>query len=274
MACGFVGFKKQNERLPESHSRPDCPVKAGKAKEKMIQSKNNRLGWKSMALLSALAAGAAVQISSADVVDIAAASVELQDQPSQVGQRNSGAIGGGQSSVAQLSPITIHSDNGFVQLTAGQPLQAFGFAASADKYDQGDGSVSQPFNGWADFALAGNQRVNIQWNFTSISPDQYQTWSIAGLANPSHSVLSMQWQNDVGASLGEIAVVPSVAGSVDVALSSLTSVQMYRVSFSGLSLGMSESDMQGVNFTSVAVPSAGSVALLAIAGVVSKRRRA
>ena len=227
-----------------------------------------------MALLGALAAGAAVQISSADVVDIAAAPVELQDQPSQVGQRNSGAIGGGQSSVAQLSPITIHSDNGFVQLAAGQPHQAFGFAASADKYDQGDGSVSQPFNGWADFALAGNQRVNIQWNFTSISPDQYQTWSIAGLANPSHSVLSMQWQNDVGASLGEIAVVPSAAGSVDVALSSLTSVQMYRVSFSGLSLGMSESDMQGVNFTSVAVPSAGSVALLAIAGVVSKRRRA
>ena len=84
----------------------------------------------------------------------------------------------------------------------------------------------------------------------------------------------MQWQNDVGASLGEIAVVPSVAGSVDVALSSLTSVQMYRVSFSGLSLGMSESDMQGVNFTSVAVPSAGPVALLAIAGLVSKRRRA
>ena len=219
-----------------------------------------------MALLSALAAGAAVQISSADVVDIAAAPVELQDQPSQVGQRNSGAIGGGQSSVAQLSPITIHSDNGFVQLA--------GFAARADKYDQGDGSVSQPFNGWADFGLAGNQRVNIQWNFTSISPDQYQTWSIAGLANPSHSVLSMQWQNDVGASLGEIAVVPSAAGSVDVALSSLTSVQMYRVSFSGLSLGMSESDMQGVNFTSVAVPSAGSVALLAIAGLVSKRRRA
>ena len=122
--------------------------------------------------------------------------------------------------------------------------------------------------------LAGNQRVNIQWNFTSISPDQYQTWSIAGLTNPSHSVLSMQWQNDVGASLGEIAVVPSVAGSVDVALSSLTSVQMYRVSFSGLSLGMSESDMQGVNFTSVAVPSAGPVALLTIAGLASKRRRA
>ena len=227
-----------------------------------------------MALLSALAAGAAVQISSADVVDIAAAPVELQDQPSQVGQRNSGAIGGGQSSVAQLSPITIHSDNGFVQLAAGQPHQAFGFAARADKYDQGDGSVSQLFNGWADFALTGNQQVRIQWNFTSATPDQYHTWSISLLTNPSQRVVGMQWQNDVGASLGEIAVVPSAAGSVDVALSSLASMQMYRVSFSGVSLGMLDSDMQGVNFTSVAVPSAGPVALLAIAGLASKRRRA
>ncbi|MSR34395.1 MAG: hypothetical protein EXS12_06310 [Phycisphaerales bacterium] len=240
----------------------------------MKTSKNQSTPWKYIAITAFIAAGAVPVTSLAGVVSTAGVPVELEDQPSKVGQHNSGAIGGVQSFVNQLSPITIYSDVGFAQLSTDQPHQVFGFMASADKYDQGDGAVSQPFNGWADFALTGNQRVSIQWNFTSISPDQYQTWSIALLANPSHIVLGMQWRNDVGASLGDIAVVPSAAGSVDVALSSLTSTQIYRVSFSGLSLGMLDSDMQGVNFTSVAVPSASPVALLAITGLVSKRRRA
>ena len=240
----------------------------------MKTSKNQSMPWKSFVMTAFIAAGAVPMASLAGVVSAATAPVELQDQPTQVGQRNSGGIDSGQSSVAQLSPITINSDNGFAQLSDGHPHQAFGFAASAGKYDQGDGSVSQPFNGWADFALTGNQQVRIQWNFTSATPDQYHTWSISLLTNPSQRVVGMQWQNDVGASLGEIAVVPSAAGSVDVALSSLASMQMYRVSFSGVSLGMLDSDMQGVNFTSVAVPSAGPVALLTIAGLASKRRRA
>lgn len=173
----------------------------------------------------------------------------------------------------QITPITIYNPDGFAPLPTGQPHDAFGFAVGNGKYDQGDGFVSQPFQGWADFALIGKQSVGVQWNFTSVSPDQYQTWSIASLSNPAHVLAGMQWSNDQATSLGAIAIMPAAAGSAEVALSQLGGAQQYRLSFSGLSLGMFDSEMQGVAFLSSAVPSPGVVSLLVIAGLISKRRR-
>jgi hypothetical protein len=241
----------------------------------MIQCKNKRSEFKSKPLLGALVACALASAVHAGLAerDTAALPVELQDSSIGGGLDNSGSRLDGHSMMDQITPITIYNADGFAPLPSGQPHNAFGFPGSKGKYDQGDGFVSHPFQGWADFALIGNQNVTVQWNFTSVSPDQYQHWSIASLSNPAHVLAGMQWSNDQGTSLGVIEIVPAAVGSAAVALSQLGGAQQYRMSFSGLSLGMSDSAMQGVAFISSAVPSPGPVALLVIAGLISKRRR-
>lgn len=241
----------------------------------MIQSKNKRSEFKSKPILVTLVACALASAVHAGLAecDTAALPAELQDSVIRGVLNNLGNSRDRHSMMDQITPITIYNADGFAPLPSGQPHDAFGFTGGNGKYDQGDGFVSHPFQGWADFALIGNQSVGVQWNFTSVSPDQYQTWSIASLRNPAHVLAGMQWSNEQGTSLGAIAIVPAAAGSAEVALSQLGGVQQYRVSFSGLSLGMSDSAMQGVAFISSAVPSPGPVALLVIAGLISKRRR-
>ena len=241
----------------------------------MIESKNNRSEFKSKPLLGALVACALANAAHAGLAecDTAALPGELQDSVIASGLNNSGSPHDSYSMMDQITPITIYNADGFAPLPSGQPHDAFGFAGGNGKYDQGDGFVSHPFQGWADFALIGKQSVGVHWNFASVSPDQYQTWSIASLSNPAHVLAGMQWSNEQGTSLGAIAIVPAAAGSAEVALSQLGGAQQYRVSFSGISLGMSDSAMQGVAFISSAVPSPGSVSLLVIAGLISKRRR-
>ena len=242
----------------------------------MIQSKNKRSEFKSKPLLVTLVACALTSAVHAGLAecDTAALPGDLQDSVVGGGLNNSSSRRDPHSNMNQITPITIYNADGFAPLLSGQPHNAFGFPGSKGKYDQGDGFVSHPFQGWADFALIGNQSVAVQWNFTSVSPDQYQTWSIASLSNPAHVLAGMQWSKDQGTSLGVIAIVPAAAGSAAVALSQLGGTQQYRMSFSGLSLGMSDSAMQGVALISSAVPSPGPVSLLVIAGLISKRRRA
>ena len=242
----------------------------------MIQSKNKRSEFKSKPLLVTLVACALTSAVHAGLAecDTAALPGDLQDSVVGGGLNNSSSRRDPHSNMNQITPITIYNADGFAPLPSGQPHNAFGFAGGNGKYDQGDGFVSHPFQGWADFALIGNQSVAVQWNFTSVSPDQYQTWSIASLSNPAHVLAGMQWSKDQGTSLGVIAIVPAAAGSAAVALSQLGGAQQYRMSFSGLSLGMSDSAMQGVALISSAVPSPGPVSLLVIAGLISKRRRA
>lgn len=174
---------------------------------------------------------------------------------------------------SQMHPLTIISPNGFGPLATDRPNSAFGFSGGSGKGGRGNGTVSTPFDGWADFALTDSQSVTVQWNFTSISPDQYETWSIALLSNPNQVLAGMRFSAEQGASLGAMYIIPGVVGSADLSLLPPGGTQLYRVSFSGISLGIDQSDMVGATFTSSMVPSPGPLVLMGVAGLISKRRR-
>ena len=174
---------------------------------------------------------------------------------------------------SQMHPLTIISPNGFGPLATDRPNSAFGFSGGSGKGGRGNGTVSTPFDGWADFALTDSQSVTVQWNFTSISPDQYETWSIVLLSNPNQVLAGMRFSAEQGASLGAMYIIPGVVGSADLSLLPPGGTQLYRVSFSGMSLGIDQSDMVGATLISSMVPSPGPVVLLGVAGLISKRRR-
>ena len=113
----------------------------------------------------------------------------------------------------------------------------------------------------------------MQWNYTSISPDKYETWSIVLLSNPNQVLAGMRFSADQGTSLGAMYITPGVIGSADMSLLPPGGTQLYRVNFSGISLGIDQSDMVGATFTSSMVPSPGPLLLMGVAGLISKRRR-
>ena len=174
---------------------------------------------------------------------------------------------------SQMQPLTIYSANGFAPLATDQPNSAFGFSGGSGRGNRSDGTVSKPFDGWADFALTDSQSVTVQWNFTSISPDQYETWSIVLLSNPNQVLAGMRFSADQGTSLGAMYITPGIIGSADMSLLPPGGTQLYRVNFSGISLGIDQSDMVGATFTSSMVPSPGPLLLMGVAGLISKRRR-
>ena len=174
---------------------------------------------------------------------------------------------------SQMQPLTIYSANGFAPLATDQPNSAFGFSGGSGRGSRSDGTVSKPFDGWANFALTDSQSVTVQWNFTSISPDKYETWSIVLLSNPNQVLAGMRFSADQGTSLGAMYITPGVIGSADMSLLPPGGTQLYRVNFSGISLGIDQSDMVGATFISSMVPSPGPLVLMGVVGLISKRRR-
>ena len=138
----------------------------------MIQSTNQKSEFKSKRILVTLVACALASAVHAGLAecDTAALPAELQDSVIGGVLNNLGNPRDRHSMMDQITPITIYNADGFAPLPSGQPHDAFGFAGGNGKYDQGDGSVSHPFQGWADFALIGNQSVGVQWNLLRYRP--------------------------------------------------------------------------------------------------------
>jgi hypothetical protein len=165
-------------------------------------------------------------------------------------------------------PIGVTSSTGFVTLTGTQPTSAFGFLGDWTR-GGADGSVSVPFEGWADFGLPGD-RLTVDWNFNAIEPDRFLGWRLVSRTQPDRILAGVAWSGTAWVALGSAMLAPAESGRVEIRLDSADALRVLRIAYGGLSVGPDGSAMGGVSF---AVPAPGSVALIGLAAAISRRRR-
>ncbi|MFM7807244.1 MAG: hypothetical protein ACKPEA_04855 [Planctomycetota bacterium] len=151
-------------------------------------------------------------------------------------------------------------------VTWSEPTNGYGWGGSGR--DRGDAWV--PFAGWVDFGLLGEQRVTIDWNFTSQEPHRWLSWKVTRIGNDAAPITGMEWDGTAWRALGEALLPAGLSGSGIVRLAPDGGRNEYRLSFGGMSL---EPASGGVSAIAFAVPSPASIALVGAALLAARRRR-
>lgn len=163
--------------------------------------------------------------------------------------------------------VTVTSSTGFVPVTWSEPTNGYGWGGSGR--DRGGAWV--PFAGWVDFGLLGGQRVTIDWDLSLQEPHRWLSWKVSRLGNDAAPIAGMEWDGTAWRALGAALLPAGPSGSAVVQLTVDGGRHDYRLSFGGVSL---EPASGGVSAIAFAVPSPASVALVGLAVMAARRRRA
>jgi hypothetical protein len=163
--------------------------------------------------------------------------------------------------------VTVTSSTGFVPVTWSEPTNGVGFGSGG----RHGGSGPVPFAGWVDFGLLGDQSVTVDWNFMNESPSQWTGWNISRLDARDTPLAGVSWDGAVWQALGLIESPADVMGAWSLRLMDQPGRFDYRLAFGGFTTQPETISLQQIAF---AVPAPGTAALIGLAAVMSRRRRA